>query len=71
MLPNSRQKLKSDQNDVVPRLSSISMPSLVSKPQPSFIPKSFEMRRNNSLMRQKITAETISETRRMLSNGEF
>lgn len=73
MLNNTRQKPKpkSDQiNDVMPsRLSSISMPSLVSRPQPSFIEKSFEIRRNNPLMRQKTTAETISETRRMLSNG--
>ncbi|XP_031626541.1 armadillo repeat-containing protein 2 isoform X2 [Contarinia nasturtii] len=68
MLPNTKQKLKSDQNDVVSALSALSMPSLASKPQQP-ITRSLEMHRSNSLVRYKTTAETISETKRMLSNG--
>lgn len=71
MLPNTKQKLKSDPSDVVSGLSSLSMPSLTPRQQLPMT-KSFELRRNSSLlMRHKTTAETISETRRMLSNGMY
>lgn len=70
MLPNTKQKQKSHQNDVVRLEPSISMPSLASKPHLS-VTKNFDMRRSNWNLKQKTTAETISETRRMLSNGAY
>lgn len=71
MFPYTKQKQKSDQNDMVSALSSLSMPSLTPTRQLPMT-KSFEMRRNSSLlMRHKTPAETISETRRMLSNGTY
>lgn len=71
MLPSSRQKFKTDPNDVVSSLSALSMPSLTSKPQLPMTKSSMETRRNSSLMRHKTPAETISETKRMLSNGAY
>lgn len=71
MMPHTKPKLISDQNDVVSALSSLSMPSLTPRQQLPMT-KSFELRRNGSqLMRHKTPAETISETKRMLSNGMY
>lgn len=67
--PKQRQQ-KSNQKDVNNLVPSISMPSLASKPQLSVAIKSpFDMQRNSWQMKHKTAAETISETRRMLSNG--
>lgn len=66
-----KQRQKSNQKDVNNLVPSISMPSLASKPQLSVAIKSpFDMQRNTGWqMKHKTAAETISETRRMLSNG--
>lgn len=72
MFRNAKQKQKSNQNDINGLVPSISMPSLVSKTQMSMAKPSFEMRQNNGWqMKQKTAAETINETRRMLSNGIY
>lgn len=67
----AKQRQKSNQKDVNNLVPSISMPSLLaSKPQLSVAIKSpFDMQRNGWQMKHKTAAETISETRRMLSNG--
>lgn len=70
MLPNTKRHQKSHQNDVVRLEPSISMPSLTSKPQ---IPltKPFDIRHSSWHLKQKTAAETIRETKRMLSNGAY
>lgn len=67
----AKPRQKSNQKDVNNLVPSISMPSLATKPQQLSvaIKSPFDMQHNSWQMKHKTAAETISETRRMLSNG--
>lgn len=68
----AKQRQKPNQRDVNSLVPSISMPSLASKTQLSAAMKSpFDVQHNSWHMKQKAAAETINETRRMLSNGRL
>lgn len=75
MLPSSKGaqiKSRIEENNLLSSFPAHSMPILPLKP--SKIPtatKPFESQKSFNQLKQKTTAETISETKRMLSNGKF